>query len=96
MKKLQGVAKFPRDIDREISTKMPKLQQMGNERALLSCLVNQIGKWDPDILVGHNAWGHDIQVILSRYLEHSIPMWSKFGRQRRSDHPSMWKINACE
>ncbi|KAG7347959.1 B family DNA polymerase [Nitzschia inconspicua] len=86
--KVQGIAKFPRDIEKEIAAKMPQLKKMANERALLSCLVNQIGRWDPDILVGHHAWGHDVQVILSRCLEHKIPMWSKFGRQRRSDHPS--------
>lgn len=85
---VQGTAKYPRDIDNEIAAKMPQLKKMPNERALLSCLVIQIGRWDPDILVGHHAWGHDIQVILSRCLEHQIPMWSKFGRQRRSDNPS--------
>jgi DNA polymerase Pol2 len=92
---MPGAAKFPRDIDIEISAKMPQLKKMGNERALLSCLVNQIGRWDPDILVGHHAWGHDIQVILSRCLEHKIPMWSKFGRQRRSDQLSKSQFSSA-
>jgi len=84
----RGMAKFPRDIDKEIATKMPQLKKMPNERALLSMLVTQIGNWDPDVLVGHHAWGHDIQVLLTRCVEHKVRMWSKFGRQRRTDLPS--------
>jgi len=84
----RGMAKFPRDIDKEIAAKMPQLKKMPNERALLSMLVTQIGNWDPDVLVGHHAWGHDIQVLLTRCVEHKVRMWSKFGRQRRTDLPS--------
>jgi DNA polymerase alpha subunit A len=85
---MQGMAKFPRDIDKEIESKMPQLKKMPNERALLSCLATQIGNWDPDVLVGHHAWGHDIQVILNRCVEHKIRMWSKFGRQRHTEIPN--------
>ena len=84
----RGMAKFPRDIDKEIASKMPQLKKMPNERALLSMLVTQIGNWDPDVLVGHHAWGHDIQVLLTRCIEHKVRMWSKFGRQRRTDLPN--------
>lgn len=67
---------------------MSQLQRMPNERALLSRLVTQIGSWDPDILVGHNAWGHDVQVILSRCVEHKVKIWSKMGRHRRMELPN--------
>jgi DNA polymerase alpha subunit A len=84
----QGMARFPRDLDGEIKAKMPQLRKMPNERALLSLLVTQIGTWDPDVLCGHNAWGHDIQVLLSRCVEHKVKMWSKFGRYRRMTLPN--------
>jgi DNA polymerase Pol2 len=84
----QGMAKFPRDLDDEIATKMPSLRSMPNERTLLNCLLTQIGTWDPDVLVGHNAWGHDIQVLLSRCVEHKLKTWSKFGRHRRMELPN--------
>ncbi len=84
----RGMAKFPRDIDKEIASKMSQLKKMPNERALLSMLVTQIGNWDPDVLVGHHAWGHDIQVLLTRCVEHKVRMWSKFGRNRRTDLPN--------
>lgn len=84
----QGMAKFPRDFDAEVKAKMPQLKKMPNERALLSMLVNQIGTWDPDVLTGHNAWGHDIQVLLARCVEHKIKFWSKIGRNRKIEMPS--------
>lgn len=86
--KAHGMAKFPRDFDAAVQAKMPQLQRMPNERALLSKLVTQIGNWDPDVLVGHNAWGFDIQVLLSRCVEHKVKMWSKFGRHRRMELPN--------
>jgi DNA polymerase alpha subunit A len=77
-----GLSQFPRDIDVEIAQFMPQLQKMANERALLSRLMVQIGNWDPDVIVGHNAWGFDMGVLLSRCVEHKVSMWSKIGRRR--------------
>ena len=82
------MARFPRDFDQEVRSKMPQLQRMPNERALLNRFVNQIGLWDPDVLVGHNAWGYDIQVILSRCVEHKVKLWSKMGRYRKTEIPN--------
>lgn len=90
----QGMAKFPRDFDTEVEAKMPQLRKMPNERALLSMLVTQIGLWDPDVLVGHNAWGHDIQVLLARCVEHKIKFWSKFGRHRKIEIPNKAFFNS--
>ena len=67
---------------------MPQLQKMTNERALLSRLITQIGVWDPDVLVGHNAWGYDIQVLLARCVELKVKTWSKIGRHKRMEFPN--------
>jgi len=82
------MAQFPRDMEKEITTKMPELQKAPNERTLLSRLFAQIGTWDPDILVSHNGWGHDMDLLLSRCVELKIAMWSKIGRRRQMKHPS--------
>jgi DNA polymerase Pol2 len=79
---------FPRDIDQEIKASMPQLQRMPNERALLSRLFAQIGMWDPDVIVGHNAFGFDMEVLLSRCIEHKVSAWSKIGRRRKMQLPS--------
>ena len=83
-----GVAQFPRDIDDAVHTGMPQLRRETNERALLSRLLTQIGQWDPDVIVGHNIWGYDMEVILSRCLELKVPSWSRVGRRRRTELPS--------
>ena len=90
----QGLAKFPRDFEAEAMAKMPQLRPMADERTLLSMLVNQIGKWDPDVLVGHNAWGHDIQVLLARCVEHKVKFWSKLGRNRKIELPNKSHFNS--
>eukprot|EP00934_Nitzschia_sp_Nitz4_P001836 Nitzschia sp. Nitz4//scaffold294_size23022//6123//10997//NITZ4_008514-RA/size23022-snap-gene-0.2-mRNA-1//-1//CDS//3329546223//1836//frame0 len=89
-----GKTVFPRDFEAERTTKFPQLQEMSNERALLSRLLIQLGKWDPDILVGHNTWGHDIPVLLSRCVEYKLRFWSKLGRHRRFDFPSKSQITS--
>jgi len=84
----KGIAKFPRDIDKEIAAGMPQLKRETNERALLSRLFAQIGQWDPDVIVGHNSWGFDMEVLLSRCAELKVGGWSKVGRRRRSGLPT--------
>jgi DNA polymerase alpha subunit A len=79
---------FPRDIDEAIAAGMPQLRRETNERSLLSRLFAQIGQWDPDVIVGHNAWGYDMDVLISRCLELKVPNWSRIGRRRRNDLPS--------
>ena len=79
---------FPRDIDQEISKGMPQLRREPNERAMLSRLFAQIGQWDPDVIVGHNAWGYDMEVLLTRCMDHKVRSWSRIGRRRRTEFPS--------
>jgi DNA polymerase Pol2 len=82
-----ALPQFPRDINDEIKKTMPQLQTMPNERALLNRLLTQIGLWDPDVIVGHNAWGYDIEVLLNRCAENKVASWSKIGRRRRTQPP---------
>lgn len=77
-----GLPHLPRDLDSEIKASLPGLLKMPNERALLNRLLAQIGIWDPDVLVGHNAWGYDMEVLLSRCVENKAMGWSKLGRRR--------------
>jgi len=78
---------FPRDMEKEMKN-MPGLGKSPNERALLSRLFAQIGTWDPDVIVSHHGWGHDIDVLLNRCVELKVSMWSKIGRRRQMKLPS--------
>mmetsp|Transcript_9013 Transcript_9013/g.19030 ORF Transcript_9013/g.19030 Transcript_9013/m.19030 type:complete len:1210 (+) Transcript_9013:3-3632(+) len=81
------MAQFPRDMEKELKA-MPELQKSPNERALLSRLFAQLGTWDPDVIVSHNGWGHDIDVLLHRCVDLKVSMWSKIGRRRQMRLPS--------
>jgi DNA polymerase alpha subunit A len=83
----ESLAQFPSNIDEAIKREMPQLQRMPNERALLSRFFAQIGLWDPDVIVGHNAMGYDIELLLTRCVENKVSMWSKIGRRRRITTP---------
>ena len=78
---------FPRDMEKELAA-MPELSKSPNERALLSRLFAQLGTWDPDVIVSHHGWGHDIDVLLNRCVELKVSMWSKIGRRRQMKLPS--------
>ena len=47
-----------------------------NECAMLSRLFAQIGQWDPDVIVRHNGWGYDMEVLLTRCMDHKVRSWT--------------------
>jgi DNA polymerase alpha subunit A len=49
---------------------------MESERALLGFLLAKIGKIDPDIIIGHDITGFDLDVLLHRMVQNKIPNWS--------------------
>lgn len=83
-----AMPQFPRDIEQEIKIGMPQLQQMPNERTLLSRLFAQIRSWDPDVLAGHNAIGFDLEVLLTRCVDLKVSTWSVIGRRRKMQLPN--------
>jgi len=71
-----------------------------DERALLNMLLLYIARMDPDVLVGHNIIGFDLDVLLHRMASNStgsapgggkISDWSRIGRLRRTAMPRVGK-----
>eukprot|EP00047_Mylnosiga_fluctuans_P015821 m.49542 g.49542 ORF g.49542 m.49542 type:complete len:1491 (+) comp6134_c0_seq1:22-4494(+) len=60
-----------------------------NERALLGQFMARLAKIDPDVLLGHNLLGFDLDVLLHRIKANSIPHWSRLGRLRRQNMPKL-------
>ena len=69
------------------SSNSPKIDKMDSERALLAYLLAKIGKFDPDLIMGHDVSGFDLDVILHRAVVNKIPNWSRMGRLKRSIPP---------
>ncbi|KAJ3412036.1 DNA-directed DNA polymerase alpha catalytic subunit pol1 [Chytridiales sp. JEL 0842] len=60
-----------------------------NEKGLLHYLLAIIHRNDPDILVGHNFIGVDLDILLHRMKANQITLWSKLGRLRRTKWPKL-------
>jgi len=52
--------------------------------SLILCLHLQV---DPDIIVGHDVVGYDMDVLLHRIAASKISHWSKVGRLKRATVP---------
>ncbi|VEL29338.1 unnamed protein product [Protopolystoma xenopodis] len=55
-----------------------------NERALLGRFLTRLHRLDPDLIVGYDLWGHQLDVILHRLLANRVAHWHRLGRLRRS------------
>lgn len=49
----------------------------------------QLQRFDPDVIVGHNFIGFDLDVLLHRMKHHKIDGWSRIGRLRRTVWPKL-------
>lgn len=75
---------WPYDIQKVLPKHVTK---MDSERALLGFLLAKIGKIDPDVIIGHDITGFDLDVLLHRTVQNKIAHWSRLGRLRRSQPP---------
>ena len=60
------------------------IKKMDSERALLNFLIAKIGMIDPDVIIGHDVVGFDLEVLLHRAIINKVQNWSKLGRLKRS------------
>uniref|UniRef100_A0A8C8VE11 DNA polymerase n=1 Tax=Pelusios castaneus TaxID=367368 RepID=A0A8C8VE11_9SAUR len=80
---------FPYDFKEIIKTKKANVEIAATERTLLGFFLAKVHKIDPDIIVGHNIYGFDLEVLLQRINLCKVPHWSKIGRLRRSVMPKL-------
>ncbi|KAJ1917120.1 DNA-directed DNA polymerase alpha catalytic subunit pol1 [Mycoemilia scoparia] len=66
-----------------------KIEIHKNERSLLSYILALLYKFDPDVVVGHNFLGFDLDVLLHRMKACRVEGWSKIGRLRRTVWPKL-------
>ncbi|XP_020388539.2 DNA polymerase alpha catalytic subunit [Rhincodon typus] len=80
---------FPYDFRETLMRKDAKVEVAATERTLLGYFLAKIHKIDPDVLVGHDIYGFDLDVLLQRINACKVPHWSKIGRLRRSAMPKL-------
>lgn len=79
------------DLKKE-DIKNNNIQICQNETSLLNYFIAQITQHDPDVIMGHNILGYDLDVILhSMNKNNGVKNWSKIGRIKRSIWPNASK-----
>ncbi|XP_016064788.1 PREDICTED: DNA polymerase alpha catalytic subunit isoform X2 [Miniopterus natalensis] len=80
---------FPYAFSEDIKKKKVKVEIAATERTLLGFFLAKVHKIDPDIIVGHNIYGFELEVLLQRINACKVPHWSKIGRLKRSNMPKL-------
>ncbi|XP_022101936.1 DNA polymerase alpha catalytic subunit-like [Acanthaster planci] len=80
---------FPYDLKDTIKKQKSKVEIMPTERALLGYFLAKIHKIDPDVIVGHDIFGFDLDVLLHRITANKVPHWSRIGRLKRANMPKL-------
>ncbi|XP_074070326.1 DNA polymerase alpha catalytic subunit isoform X2 [Macrotis lagotis] len=80
---------FPYDFKEVTNKKNVKIEIAATERTLLGFFLAKVHKIDPDVIVGHNIYGFDLEVLLQRINVCKVPHWSKIGRLKRSNMPKL-------
>ncbi|XP_076014458.1 DNA polymerase alpha catalytic subunit [Genypterus blacodes] len=80
---------FPYDFKDAVKKKNGKVEIAATERTLLGFFLAKMHKIDPDVLVGHDIFGFDLEVLLQRITVCKVPHWSKIGRLRRTNMPKL-------
>ncbi|XP_055642416.1 DNA polymerase alpha catalytic subunit [Toxorhynchites rutilus septentrionalis] len=71
---------WPHDFDPsdpKINTKVTKCE---NERTLLNWFLSMYGTIDPDLIVTHDAYDFQLDLICQRLMAIKIPQWARIGR----------------
>ncbi|KAG7275055.1 LOW QUALITY PROTEIN: hypothetical protein CRUP_001775 [Coryphaenoides rupestris] len=80
---------FPYDFKEAVRKKNGKVEIAATERTLLGFFLAKMHKVDADVLVGHDIFGFDLEVLLQRINYCKVPHWSKIGRLRRANMPKL-------
>uniref|UniRef100_H0XAR0 DNA polymerase n=1 Tax=Otolemur garnettii TaxID=30611 RepID=H0XAR0_OTOGA len=80
---------FPYAFKEVIEKKNMKIEVAATERTLLGFFLAKVHKIDPDIIVGHNIYGFELEVLLQRINVGKVPYWSKIGRLKRCNMPKL-------
>lgn len=59
----------------------------GSERALLGRLLSRLHLLDPDIIVGHDLFSFELDVLTGRLAALKVPHWHRIGRLKRGMNP---------
>ncbi|RCI00936.1 DNA-directed DNA polymerase alpha catalytic subunit pol1, partial [Rhizopus stolonifer] len=82
-------ANFMEAVAKERKQNGFSIQVERTETSLLNYLIARIHMCDPDVIVGHNFAGFDLDVLLHRMKALNIQHWHRLGRLKRKHWPKL-------
>ncbi|KAI8375408.1 DNA polymerase family B-domain-containing protein [Choanephora cucurbitarum] len=82
-------ANFMESVNFEKKKNGFSIQVEKTETSLLNYLIARIQMCDPDVIVGHNFAGFDLDVLLHRMKALNIQHWHRLGRLKRKNWPKL-------
>ncbi|KAI9485969.1 MAG: DNA polymerase family B-domain-containing protein [Benjaminiella poitrasii] len=82
-------ANFTEAVTREKKQNGFSIQVERTEASLLKFLIAKFQLYDPDIIVGHNFAGFDLDVLLHRMKDLNVQQWHRLGRLKRRYWPKL-------
>ncbi|XP_017784640.1 PREDICTED: DNA polymerase alpha catalytic subunit isoform X2 [Nicrophorus vespilloides] len=77
---------LPVDMHSSLSKyKATKVQKMDSERALLNYFLGQFSKIDPDLIVGHDMNGYQLNILGERLMKTNVQNFSRLSKIKRSN-----------
>ncbi|KAI8093308.1 DNA polymerase family B-domain-containing protein [Halteromyces radiatus] len=80
---------FQDAVTKERKQSNSSIQVERTESSLLNYLIARIHSCDPDVIVGHNFSGFDLDVLLHRMKALNTQHWHKLGRLKRKNWPKL-------
>ena len=84
----EGKALPRRDVERLNAAGV----QVLDEKPLLALLCGKIQQLDPDVIIGHDVFGHELDVLANRLGYYGLKTWHRVSRCQRPDEPAPPKM----
>lgn len=88
---LRKIRNEPLPLKFEQMAKKNRIYIDTTESNMLKSVMDAIGKYDPDFLIGHSVINFDLALLLSRMKALKISNWSLLGRFKRNKFPTIRK-----
>ncbi len=86
---------LPKDIARQARIDRVNVLEFPNEKNMLTTFLSKITQLDPDAIVGHDLYGHTLDLIISRLRYYNISALSQIGRLRSASVPKTASTFQC-
>jgi len=86
---------LPADLSRQAKIAKVNVTDLPNEKNMLTTLLTKITQLDPDVIVGHDIYGHTLDLIISRIRTYNISAISQMGRLRAASLPKTYSSFQC-